>query len=244
MLIARRTGDQFPVWVFPDRQKSIGALLEHSPEVNVIISDDGLQHSGLFRWPAREGGRDIEFVVRDGRAEGNRFLLPAGPLREPANRARDATLFTESLGANKSGSSEEYFEGRRAFTLLGTLGNPYQLHHVHNTQTLAQIAQQSLQVGITAVAGLGNPQRFFNALQKQGITAKGMALPDHATFTPEFFNAIKTPYILITEKDAVKCANITDERIWVVPYTLNLPDNLVDWMQSILQRPDPNRYNL
>ena len=244
VLIAKRTSDQFPIWVFPKRQKSIKALLRNSPEVNVIISDDGLQHSGLPRWPAREGGRDIEFVVRDGRGEGNRFLLPAGPLREPASRGRDATLLIESLGGNKSGSSEEYFDGRRAFTLLGTMGTPYQLIHSGNTQTLAQIAAQSSQAKIAAVAALGNPQRFFNALQKQGIAGKWIALPDHATYTPEFFSGIKAGCILITEKDAVKCAGITDERIWVVPLTLHLPENLVDWMQSILQRPDPHRYNL
>ena len=244
VLIAKRTNDQFPIWVFSKRQKSIQALLKNSPEVNVIISDDGLQHSGLSRWPAREGGRDIEFVVRDGRGEGNGFLLPAGPLREPANRGRDATLLTESTGGNKSGLLEEYFDGRRAFTLIGTFGTPYQLIHSANTQTLAQIAEQFLPAKIVSVAALGNPQRFFNALQKLGITGKWIALPDHASYSPEFFSGISAQCILITEKDAVKCAGITDERIWVVPFNLNLPDNLVDWMQSILQRPDPHRYNL
>ena len=244
VLIAKRTDDQFPIWVFPKRQQSIKALLKHSPDVNVIISDDGLQHSSLPRWPAREGGCDIEFVVRDGRGEGNGFLLPAGPLRESADRGRDATLLTESVNNHKSGLLDEYFKGRRAFTLLGTLGAPYQLIHSGNTQTFAQISEQFLPAQIAAVAALGNPKRFFNALQKQGITGKWIALPDHASYTPEFFSSIKAQCILITEKDAVKCAAISDERIWVVPMNLNLPDNLVDWVQSILQRPDPHRYNL
>ena len=244
VLIAKRTHDQFPVWVFPKRQQSIKALLGHSPDVNVIISDDGLQHSGLSRWPAREGGRDIEFVVRDGRGEGNGFLLPAGPLRESGDRGRDATLFTESVNNQKSGLLDEYFKGRRAFTLLGTLGAPYQLNNSGNTKTFSQIHEQFSSAEITAIAALGNPQRFFTALQKQGITAKQLALPDHASYTPEFFSAIKAQCILITEKDAVKCAAISDERIWVVPMNLNLPDNLLDWLQSILQRPDPHRYNL
>ena len=244
VLIAKRTQDQVPIWVFPKRQKSIQALLEHSPDINVIISDDGLQHSGLARWPAREGGRDIEFVVRDGRGEGNGFLLPAGPLRESADRGRDATLFTESINNHKSGLLDEYFIGRRAFTLLGTLGAPYQLINASNTQSFAQISEQYLPDQITAIAALGNPQRFFTALQKQGIKGKRLALPDHASYTPEFFSGIQAGCILITEKDAVKCTAIADERIWVVPLTLNLPDNLVDWLQSILQRPDPHRYNL
>jgi len=244
VLIAKRTHDQFPIWVFPKRQQSIKALLGHSPDVNVIISDDGLQHSGLARWPAREGGRDIEFVVRDGRGEGNGFLLPAGPLRESADRGRDATLFTESVNNQKSGLLDEYFKGRRAFTLLGTLSAPYQLINSANTQTFAQISEQFLPAQITAIAALGNPQRFFAALQKQGLTGKRVALPDHASYTPKFFSSIEAQCILITEKDAVKCAAISDERIWVVPMNLNLPDNLLDWLQSILQRPDPHRYNL
>ena len=246
VLIAKRTHDQFPIWVFPKRQRTIGALLKHSPNVNVIISDDGLQHSGLARWPAREGGRDIEFVVRDGRGEGNRFLLPAGPLREPATRERDATLFTGKTKdiETKLGPQDEYFLGRRAFSLLGHLGNAYQLINPANTQTLVQIADSYLPNKITAVAALGNPQRFFDDLLKQGIAAKSIPLPDHATYTPEFFEKINAQCILITEKDAVKCTTITDERIWVVPMTLTLPDSLADWLQSILQRPNPYRYTL
>jgi tetraacyldisaccharide 4'-kinase len=246
VLIAKRTHDQFPIWVFPKRLKSIGALLRHSPNVNVIISDDGLQHSGLARWPSREGGRDIEFVVRDGRGEGNRFLLPAGPLREPATRERDATLFTGKAKGleSKFGPQDEYFLGRRAFSLLGNLGNAYQLINSKNTQTLAQIADSYLPNKITAVAALGNPQRFFDDLLKQGIAAKSIPLPDHATYTPEFFEKINAQCILITEKDAVKCAAITDERIWVVPMTLALPDSLAEWLHSILQRPSPYRYTL
>ena len=244
VLIAKRTHNQFPIWVFPKRQQSIRALLKQSPNINVIISDDGLQHTGLARWPAREGGRDIEFVVRDGRGEGNRFLLPAGPLREPATRERDATLFTAKDSAHKIGQQEEYFQGRRAFSLLSHLGSVYQLINPNNHQTLSQIADTYLPNKITAVAALGNPQRFFDDLLQQGIAGKCIPLPDHATYTPEFFEKLNAQCILITEKDAVKCAAIHDERIWVVPLSLSLPDSLAEWLQSILQRPDPYRYNL
>jgi tetraacyldisaccharide 4'-kinase len=244
VLIARRTGDQFPIWVFPERQQSIKAMLKHSPDVNIIISDDGLQHRGLIRWPAREGGRDIELVARDDRGEGNRFLLPAGPLREPATRERDATLFTGTPKNQKSGILDEYFLGRRCFNLASRLGMPYQLINISNTQSLEQIAEQFSPKNITALAGLGNPQRFFDDLAKHGISGQCIPLPDHATFSPDFFSAINTECILITEKDAVKCTGIQDERIWVVPMLLHLPDNLMEWLQSILQRPDPRRYTL
>lgn len=247
VLIAKRTHDQFPIWVFPKRQQSISALLNHSPDVNVIISDDGLQHRSLTRWPAREGGRDVEFVVRDERGEGNRFLLPAGPLREPATRERDATLCTGVSKNHQDGIDripDDYFLGRRSFSLTSHLGNPYQLVNSANRQSLEQIAQQFLPKNIVAVAGLGNPQRFFDDLNKHGVTGKQIPLPDHTTYSPEFFNTIKAQCILITEKDAVKCKEITDQRIWVVPMSLHLPDNLMEWLQSILQRPDPHRYTL
>lgn len=242
VLIAKRTDNQFPIWVHPKRTRSIRSLLRSSPSVNVIISDDGLQHRSLVRWPAREGGRDIEFVVRDQRGEGNGFLLPAGPLREPAFRERDATLMT---GANTTATPvDEYFLGRRAFTLSSQLGAPYQLNSSGNTQSLEAIADAYLPNEITAVAAIGNPQRFFDDLMKQGITGKCIGLADHASYTPAFFNSINAKCILITEKDAVKCTSIQDERIWVVPMSLKIPNTLADWLRSILQRPDPNRYTL
>lgn len=242
VLIAKRTQNQFPIWVHPKRVKSIQSLRKHNPSVNVIISDDGLQHRALARWPAREGGRDIEFVVRDARAEGNGFLLPAGPLREPATRERDATLMTGSSAPHSY--IDEYFLGRRAFTLDTQLGTPYQLIEPGNAQSLISIADTYLPNKITAVAAIGNPQRFFDDLLKQGIAGKSIGLADHATYTPEFFSSINAECILITEKDAVKCTAIRDERIWVVPMTLEIPNTLADWLQSILQRPDPNQYTL
>lgn len=244
VLIAQRTQNQFPIWVFPKRQETIKTLLRHDPQVDVIISDDGLQHHGLVRWPAREGGRDIEFVVRDSRGEGNRFLLPAGPLREPASRERDATLQMTASGHSKNEIENEYFQGRRSFALTSQLGMPYQLNQPNNNQAFEYFAQYFLPKNIAMVAGLGNPKGFFDALVKAGIHGKQIPLPDHVHYTPEFFRAIKAQCILITEKDAVKCANLVDDRIWVVPLSLHLPNSLLDWMQSILERPDPRRYTL
>jgi tetraacyldisaccharide 4'-kinase len=243
VLIAKRTQNQFPIWVHPKRVKSITSLIQHNPAVNVIISDDGLQHRSLLRWPAREGGRDIEFVVRDQRGEGNGFLLPAGPLREPASRDRDATLIT----GKKSPATihtDEYFGGRRAFTLSSQLSTPYQLINPSNTQSLATIANNYQANKITAVAAIGNPQGFFDDLLAHGIAGKTIGLPDHDTFTSDFFKSIDAECILITEKDAVKCTSISDERIWVVPMELEIPNSLAEWLQSILQRPDPNQYTL
>ena len=245
VLIAKRTLDRFPIWVFPKRKESIAAMLQKDDSVDVIISDDGLQHSGLARWPAREGGRDIEFVVRDQRGEGNGFLIPAGPLREPASRERDATLITGSRKISGD-SDDQLIDGSigngRSFQLSNVLDRAYQLTQASYSKSLAEIASEFLPEQITALAGIGNPQRFFDDLAEHGITGNYIALPDHAHFDAAFFQGMTSRCILITEKDAVKCANIPDERIWVVPMSLILPAGFSEWLQSILQRPDPKHY--
>ena len=248
VLMAQRTQDAIPIWVCPKRRKSIRALLNANPEVNVIISDDGLQHQDLTRWPAREGGRDIEIVVRDHRGEGNGFLLPAGPLREPADRDRDITIVT---GSNQSADSTDgrsdalhYIADRPAFTLAPILEFAYPLHDPNQAVSLETLLTQNESTPITAMAAIGNPQRFFDAIQSllphPSAAFKGIALPDHGHIDTALLNTLDAKCILITEKDAVKCAHIDDPRIWVVPMQLSLPNALVDWIESILQRPDPN----
>jgi len=248
VLMAQRLQDTIPIWVCPERRKSIRALLNANPEVNVIISDDGLQHEGLTRWAAREGGRDIEIVVRDQRGEGNGFLLPAGPLREPADRDRDITLIT---GSNQSadravdlGDALHYIADRPAFTLAPLLEFAYPLHNPSRAVSLEMVLAEHANTQIIAIAAIGNPQRFFDAIQSllpyPTAPFKGVALPDHGRIDGAILNTLDTKCILITEKDAVKCAHIDDQRIWVVPMQLSLPYALMDWVESILQRPDPN----
>lgn len=248
LLMAQRTQDAIPIWVCPERRKSIRALLNANPEVNVIISDDGLQHQDLIRWPAREGGRDIEIIVRDHRGEGNGFLLPAGPLREPADRDRDITLVTgSSQGADSPADVADglhYIADRPAFTLAPTLAFAYPLHEPSQAISLEILLAQNSSAPITAIAAIGNPQRFFDGIQSHlpypAAPLKGIALPDHGQIDVALLNTLDAKCILITEKDAVKCAHIDDQRIWVVPMQLTLPNALMDWVESILQRPDPN----
>ena len=248
VLMAQRTQDAIPIWVCPERRKSIRALLDTNPEVNVIISDDGLQHQDLTRWAAREGGRDIEIVVRDHRGEGNGFLLPAGPLREPADRDRDITLVTASNQSTEAADAVSdalhYIADRPAFTLAPTLAFAYPLHEPSRAVSLEILLAQNGNTPITAIAAIGNPQRFFEAIQsllpQPSAPLKGIALPDHGQIDIALLNTLDAKCILITEKDAVKCAHIDDQRIWVVPMQLTLPNALMDWVESILRRPDPN----
>jgi tetraacyldisaccharide 4'-kinase len=248
VLMAQRTQGAVPIWVCPKRRKSIRALLNANPEVNVIISDDGLQHQDLTRWAAREGGRDIEIVVRDQRGEGNGFLLPAGPLRERADRDRDVTLVT---GSNQRADSAadvsnalQYIADRPAFTLLPILEFAYPLGNPSQAVSLEALLAQHSNTPITAIAAIGNPQRFFDGIHSllphPSASFKGIALPDHGHIDTALLNTLDAKCILITEKDAVKCAHINDQRIWVVPMQLSLPNALMDWIESILQRPDPN----
>ncbi len=248
VLMAQRLQDAIPVWVCPERRKSIRALLNANPEVNVIISDDGLQHQGLTRWPAREGGRDIEIIVRDHRGEGNGFLLPAGPLREPANRDRDITLVTAGSQTTETADAVSdtlnYIADRPAFTLKPTLAFAYPLHKLNLVVSLEEVLEQHSNTPIIAIAAIGNPQRFFAGIQSllpyPTAPFKGIALPDHGQIDNALLNTLDAQCILITEKDAVKCAHIDDQRIWVVPMQLTLPNALMDWVESILQRPNPN----
>lgn len=224
---------EIPVWVSRHRVASIMALLQANPKVNVIISDDGLQHATLKRWPAREGGRDIELVLRDDRGEGNRMLLPAGPLREHIERARDFTISTNS------DTGPLFMSGSPHIVSSTIVGRCYQLNHPEVTADLADFKERS----VTAAAGLGNPQKFFGLLAKLDLHIERLPLPDHYDFKVNPLTQVRSDVILITEKDAVKCrlfeSYLQDTRIWVVPVEIKLPQEFIDMLVDILNRPTP-----
>ncbi len=215
LLIARR--GICPVVVGRNRAAAAQALLQAHPDVNVIISDDGLQHYALQR--------DVEIVLFDGRGMGNGWLLPAGPLREVATRKRDFTIVnlasTESVPASLPASSLR-------MSLVGTVAE--RLNDSAQTQVLSKLGQQSPR--ILAACGIGNPQRFFTLLTANGLVITMMALPDHYDFSDNPFASSDAEIILITEKDAVKCRQIAaiknDPRIWVVPVIAQIDDALAN----------------
>jgi tetraacyldisaccharide 4'-kinase len=214
LLIARRTG--CPVMVGRDRPAAGRALLAAHPQVDVIISDDGLQHYALQR--------DIEIVLFDGRGAGNGWLLPAGPLREPVSRRRDFTvvntpLLTPELAKSVGGAPFQ-------MQLAGTLAE--RMSARAERTPLAALAGRR----IVAAAGIGNPGRFFAMLRGQGLAFDELALPDHHDFLDQPFARVDADIILITEKDAVKCGQIenlkNDPRLWVVPVTAQLDGALAE----------------
>ncbi|MDB5728123.1 MAG: tetraacyldisaccharide 4-kinase [Noviherbaspirillum sp.] len=218
ILIATRAG--CPVVVSRDRAAAAQALLQACPEVNIIVSDDGLQHYAL--------GRDMEIVLCDGRGNGNGWLLPAGPLREPPSRRRDFTVF--------NGKQRPIDIPPDAFRMQLVGESAERLFDRTQKVALHEIAAFPVGTGacarVLAAAGIGNPARFFTLLHDAGIDFDEMPLPDHYDFAENPFAATQADVILITEKDAVKCAQTDalrdDPRIWVVPVTARIDGGLAE----------------
>ncbi len=206
LLIARRTGA--PVWVWPSRVEGGRALLAARPECDVIVCDDGLQHYALER--------DVEIAVFDHRLGGNGFLLPAGPLREPLSRRRDASLINDPYGKTLPAWPNTW-------RLSLTLGHAWCVSQPSLTRALAHFAGRR----VLAAAGIGAPERFFAALRGAGLQIETLALPDHYDFAANPFDGVAAEAILITEKDAVKCLTWSDPRVWAVPAEAALDARLV-----------------
>jgi tetraacyldisaccharide 4'-kinase len=184
-----------PVWIGRDRPAAALALLRTHPECDIILSDDGLQHYRLQR--------DAEIVVVDGaRRFGNGLLLPAGPLREPVSRLRQ----TDAVVINGGQAGD----GEFAMSLSGSLF--YNLLNPGTIVTAAELAGQRLH----AVAGIGHPQRFFAHLEHLGLTTQHHAFPDHHHYSASDIAFNDADAILMTEKDAVKCAAFANEKCWVL----------------------------
>lgn len=203
VLLARKT--DCPVWVGQSRVAAGLALLAQHPEVNVIVCDDGLQHYHL--------ARDVEVVVIDAlRWFGNGQLLPAGPLREPVRRMRSADVVV--INGWLPGAPLQ----RREFTMQLTGNLLYNLRNPELTAPPETFAGQPLH----AVAGIGHPGRFFAHLKKLGLCFTEHPFPDHHPFTPQDFPWPESEAVVMTEKDAVKCAHFVGDNAWVLPVEAQL----------------------
>lgn len=200
LLLARQS--HCPVWTGRDRAAVGRALLLAHPECDVLISDDGLQHYRL--------ARDVEIAVVDGgRLFGNGFLLPAGPLREGMRRLRKVNAVVVNGGV-------ESFDGAHfRMNLKGDV--------LRNLCTGATAHAHEFQgKKVHALAGIGNPQRFFEQLQGLGLKFERHPFPDHHAYRPEDLNWPDADTVMMTEKDAVKCGVFADARYWVLPVKAEL----------------------
>jgi len=223
LLLAQRT--HCPIMVGRNRAAAGLALLAAYPNVDIIISDDGLQHYALQR--------DVEIVLSDERGTGNGWMLPAGPLREPASRKRDFSVVNAAqipVGSNNVsqmkliGQFAEKLTDRSQRVPLADLPSALKTSGNHSPRLLA-------------AAGIGNPTRFFSLLTAAGLQFDELPLPDHFDYKTSPFINIKVDAILITEKDAVKCAVFESPenlgKFWVVPVTAHIDAALTE---QILKR--------
>ncbi|KXB30434.1 tetraacyldisaccharide 4'-kinase [Dechloromonas denitrificans] len=216
ILLARRSG--VPVWVGRDRAAAAQALLAAQPEVNIILCDDGLQHYRL--------GRDVELAVFDGRGAGNGWRLPVGPLREPLSRiaAVDAVICNGLPDARLPAAVPSF-----AMRLLP--GNFYRLDEPQHWCEAAALAGKKLY----AMAGIGDPGRFFRMLEGLGLACETHPFPDHHAYTAGDLAFAKDGILLMTEKDAVKCAGLTAGETWVLPVEAELSPALIEHIQEKLR---------
>ncbi|WP_058913105.1 tetraacyldisaccharide 4'-kinase [Entomohabitans teleogrylli] len=198
VLIFQRTGA--PVAVAPQRSAAVQALLAASP-LQIIITDDGLQHYAL--------ARDKEIVVVDGeRRFGNGWWLPAGPMRERAGRLKSVDAVIVNGGVPRAGEIAMRLAPGQAVNL--------------KTAAICPVADLE---HVVAIAGIGHPPRFFATLESCGLhPEKTVALADHHAPQKAELTALLAPgqSLLMTEKDAVKCRAFADENWWYLPVEAHL----------------------
>ncbi|MDS1141291.1 tetraacyldisaccharide 4'-kinase [Pusillimonas sp. SM2304] len=219
-LIAQATG--CPVAVHPNRPLALKRLQRDYPQVDVVIADDGLQHLAL--------GRDLEIVVQDGRGTGNGRVLPAGPLREPASRLEYVDVIITNTQPNEPAPKRLNTLARQLTMQLA----PVSVTQLSTGTTLEWNAWRSAHGHrtVSAVAAIGQPERFFAMLAAAGLQLnQTVALPDHDRYDTSPFSALSDPNILITRKDAVKCLHFNDPRLWVVHAEPVFSD--ADWIDHI-----------
>jgi len=251
LLIAKAT--LCPVMIDQNRVTAAQQLLARYPEVQLILSDDGLQHHRLQR--------NVEIVVVDSeRGLGNHFCLPAGPLREPAKRlsAVDWILLNtpatneltqEPVQAQEQ--SQEKVEIDRRLPIKVSL-QPQAWRHIASQKIYPLTPYPWLdgEVNSTgantkalhAVAGIGHPQRFFNTLTQLGIDnsqSSQHSFDDHHQFTVQDFSSWTNDTVLMTEKDGVKCQALIGEAAmpddcWALIVDIDLPDTLIEHVGSLV----------
>lgn len=209
LTLFRRTG--VPLVVDPKRSRAVAHLLANF-DCDVVLCDDGLQHYAL--------ARDVEIAVIDGaRGVGNGRLLPMGPLREPVSRLQQV----QQVVVNGGGF---VWEGAALMQL-----RPEAWQNLRReTHTPPQPGDR-----IHAVAGIGNPLRFFEQLRAQGYEVIEHAFPDHHVYSTRELSFGDGLAVVMTEKDAVKCMALAEDRWWYVPVRAELPESFYETLLARLR---------
>ncbi len=208
VILARRSG--CAVAVCRQRHLAARGLVEHAG-CDFIISDDGLQHLAL--------GRDIEIVVIDGqRRFGNGLCLPAGPLREGRGRLRHVDIIVTNGKAGRGEHAMTYQPGELQ-SLCGE--GPVELSAWRGRT-------------VHAIAGVGNPGRFFSLLRQQGLQLLMHAFPDHHQYALADLDFGDEHPLVMTQKDAVKCEHLDLRNAWYLPVTIMLPKTFEYRLDNLL----------
>jgi len=206
LLLAQRSG--CPVWVGASRVAAANTLLATDGDCDVILCDDGLQHYGLQR--------DFEIAVEDERGYGNGLLLPAGPLREHASRRVDATVVN---GPDVRPGSYQMKLRPSGFFRLGEGAGPLETSELSGKR-------------LHAVAGIGNPDRFFAELSRMGLVFTAHPFADHHMFEATDLEFSDCDLVLMTEKDAVKCQRFGRHDLVVARVDAELDPALIELIMN------------
>jgi tetraacyldisaccharide 4'-kinase len=220
VLLAMR--GKLPVWVGRDRQAAGAALLAARPEVDLLLCDDGLQHYRLRR--------DVEIAVFDEHGVGNGYPLPLGPLREPLTRLRDvdAVVLNGASGLPIPDTAP-------CFDMRLSPGDFYRLNDPARRVAPSEFAAELAGKELRAVAGIGDPGRFFRTLEGLSLRFTPHPFPDHHAYRPADLAFPPGEVILMTEKDGVKCAAFDLPNAWVLPVTAKLPPALIEHLLEKLK---------
>ena len=209
-----------PLVVDVDRVRAAQYLCDHF-DINVIITDDGLQHYNLRR--------HLEIVVLDGdRLLGNGLCFPAGPLREPPERINDVDMvLINSSDRSKPATTDVLSSKYKVFLQHQNLHCFFLEPSIPVSMVAPSAVVPETIRTVHGVAGIGNPERFFHSLELQGYHVVKHSFPDHHAFTSKDICFNDDLPVIMTEKDAVKCYHFADERHFFLPVFANLPGEFV-----------------
>jgi len=210
VLLARKT--RTAVFAGPQRVAAARALLQVSP-CDVLICDDGLQHYALHH--------DVEIATVDAtRGNGNGFCLPAGPLREPVSRLQQVDAVVALGGGSVPGYAMQLVPAAAC-----RITDPANRRDLNSFQGSP----------VHAVAGIGDPQRFFDMLRRAGLILQAHPFADHHPFRAADLDFGDDRPVLMTEKDAVKCEAFSKANWWRVPVDAQLDRAFYDWLFNVLR---------
>jgi tetraacyldisaccharide 4'-kinase len=211
-----------PVCVSPNRVQAAKYLTENT-DCDIIISDDGMQHYAL--------DRDIEIAVFDGlRGTGNNLCLPAGPLREPLKRASEVDfIVSSSQGLDNNLLKEDYVMSYE----------PIKWVRISDKESFPSKSWPLLRT-VHAVAGIGNPIKFYNLLRELGLELIEHSFPDHYQFNEEDLKFDDQLPVVMTEKDAVRCKGMNLKNLWYLKVEAGIDEEFLEKIVNRIKMRDLN----